>query len=254
MGTDQIKQRRAEWSNLTKPGSGNYLLRTLYEECFSINQNTNQQPPPTHQESAGMTTGGLVSHYYLDGVDQASIEEISSYDFDRTSPQAAVASLTDTKQKELLMEMAVNASFSNLPFKQRATATKFSSLRSLPRVINSNQPWKPRPWTETSGFGLLNLLLSAPEFLAEVEDPKLLEIFDLRPDQKISRAHFLSLAWKRMSYNLIDSSGHFKLYDDGEIKEILAKLLRVRLHPEMQIFFKYFSPSGYINEASVKTD
>jgi hypothetical protein len=90
------------------------------------------------------------------------------------------------------------------------------------------------------------MLHVVPAMVEPVADKELQAKF-VKRDQPIPRAELIVRAWHR-SQALV-SDGHFTSADTPEVLKALKDLLALRTHPEMQVFFKFLSPSGYINQA-----
>lgn len=97
---------------------------------------------------------------------------------------------------------------------------------------------------ETIGYRLLKMLHVTPAMLEPVADKELQARFVNR-DRTIPRAELIVCAWHRPQVLLPD--GYYTSAETPEVTQAVEGLLALRTHSEMQIFYKYLSPSGYIN-------
>lgn len=244
---EQIRKRQQRFATETDLS---YLERFLYEEFFSVNQTPNLNSPEMMQGMPGMTVGGLVSHFYdetvLNGI---PLKDILDLPFFGKQMHEAVASL----------HASVSTNYNSLvaKFVQRVELlstrndTDFRKPRSilpaqrpgntvLADIYKGDSGYQEKyPELDSIGYRLLALLKAEPTFMELVQDKRLLELVGISENQKISRAAFFVRAWKYFQ-------SLFK--PEANKKELLAKMLRIRIYPEMQIFFRYMSPSGIINE------
>jgi len=62
-----------------------------------------------------------------------------------------------------------------------------------------------------------------------------------------TKADLIHRAWGK-SRALLTPDGHYRSDSNThEVRAALADLAALRMHPDMQIFYEYLSPSGYIN-------
>jgi hypothetical protein len=199
-----------------------FFTRRLYEEAFSVNQ----FPKQRFKGSAGVTVGGLVTHCFMRG-----------------SILAVDDRLGDIAQWEELAQ--VNMHNALVAISQNRGEVVSGDLRQIISYISHGID---REYPEIFGFRLLQLLHKVPEMSEIVIDESLLRrYFPDDHDVPVSRTELLYAAWGQ-SRSLLDDSGQYKHELDEEARAALVNLVALRTNPEMQLFFKYLSPSGYLNE------
>ncbi len=216
-----------------------YLRRLLYEETFSVNQNPGSVPEVLFQGVAGMTPGGLISHfaprYISSGVSLEKILTMSEINAPSLGEAINQAKMRDHKDAYNLAEMI---SIIMQPDIFNAYRTPFLSRHILAGSIN--------PVHDNLAFRMLKMFKAAPEMLEHVEDNELQAKFS-RGAGNLSRANLVVRAWEESQVILPD--GFYTGSDAPEVQTAVDNLFALRTHSEMQIFFKYLSPSGYINES-----
>lgn len=90
-----------------------------------------------------------------------------------------------------------------------------------------------------TGYRLLQMLHFAKEMTQPIQEET--------EEFSGSRIKLIGNAWTDAQPLL--PGGSYTSNRSPELDSALAKLLRLRLQPDMQIFFEYLSPSGYINKA-----
>lgn len=219
-----------------------YLHRLLYEEAFSVNQKPGLDPPETIYGVAGMTPGGLISHRYpeydfsaLTVGQAATLPEVEAVTFSDAVKQI---NERDWKMAHQFIDMATQI--------VRPEPLGFPMRRNslLAQKILTGQTVSVE--YETIAFRLLKMLHTAPEMLESVHD-KALQLRFMQADYDLPRAQLLQWAWGRSQPILPD--GYYTSAETPEVKTAVDNLFALRTHPEMQVFFRHLSPSGYMNDA-----
>ena len=233
-----------------------YLARLLYEETFSVNQNPDFTNPPMKMDMCGVTAGGLISHFMFRGSTngvtlESIVEQISQYtfsslkefiaDFKKHNPDNYLNKLSDVL--DVIIKCVENGSIMPRRF----------PLNLKKELIENSNENKSYGAFESIGFRLLAMLCAEPEMLNEVVDENLKTRFKLNPNAEISRAELIIHAWYK-SQAILTKTGTFAYTDQENVKEAIKNLLYLRTHPEMQVFYKFLSPSGYINEKYQKNN
>lgn len=236
------------------PGEGarGYLQRWLYEEAFSVTQfpsETAKSLTPRWPHQGGMTPGGLASHYYLtqrlfSGEGRTMDILVEDIDWSGRNLHEVFSRLEqDGADKSILQ--SVHSALTSM-YAQRGLGGSMVSFRDVLDDYYSDAD----PFLDSISLRLLQMLWSTPEMREEVEDPELVERF---PDNgrtlgKPNRVELLLRAWTA-SQPLLTPEGTYNKSEDPEVLKALNDLLYFRTHPETQVFFRYLSPSGYINAA-----
>ncbi|OGG30534.1 hypothetical protein A3A63_02885 [Candidatus Gottesmanbacteria bacterium RIFCSPLOWO2_01_FULL_46_9] len=82
--------------------------------------------------------------------------------------------------------------------------------------------------------------------MEEIQDSALKELLHIKGDMPLTRAGYVVEAWHHFQ-RFFNDWGFFKDRDENGMKDLVQQFLTIRTHPEMQVFFTYLSPSGYIN-------
>lgn len=233
------------------------LVRGLYAESFSVSQSftasdlshedKDESLNPMNKRqlngSQGITLGGLVSHYTKPYEKAEDFPEIPKEARD-INEALDLLRKKDTPWMELqefvkrIVEIYHRREGIRQGFERRMRDT------TIRRVLEGDTYDN---YIEIVGFRLLALFANNPSMLENVTDEALLTTYGYRPEAKISCAGMFARAWEHAaSLNTFLESGNEELSDLE--KDGLNKLLFLRTHPEMQIFYKFFSPSGGINE------
>lgn len=217
-------------------GDSQYLSRLLYEESYSVNQHPGIDNPPIFQGVPGLTPGGLVSHFYFEGkMNRSTIEDVIVKPLVGNTVSESLQGMDDFWEKMDLLDIVAVCTYARSRF--------HVNLHDLAR--DPSRPYTPN--VDSVGFRLLKMLQAAPEMMEKTTDMQLKETAEVRPyqmDQPTPLTEVLTASWKKFSRLLFEEPAS---YEDPKIKQALSELLFVRTHPKMQIFYKYLSPSGYLN-------
>jgi hypothetical protein len=251
----RILKRKDRFSNETDWA---YLIRLLYEEMFAVNQAPNMTNPPMMGGVPGLTIGGLVSHFYRSRLQNGIlISQILDYNFSgRTMHQAinaikeSDAMQTDSPLRHLRMFMQSVQYLSQR--NDSSPLMNWEVLRSGPIsdqvMIGKSDSYKNRyPELDSVGYRLLALLKKEPSFQVMVQDKDLQKLVGVDETRDINRAELLVVAWHYFQ-RIFKVVGVGITDPTDEVRELVKKMLVFRTHREMAIYFKYFSPSGYLNE------
>lgn len=232
---EQITARKT-WRPSESPAM--YLRRLLYEETFSVNQNPGLTGP-SFSGSAGLTPGGLISHFYQEG----SYSGLTMADI-ATRPE-----LDEETLGQALMRLG--------PERRSGASDLFAVVGYMTnpdrfgRFINPDLVGRyargeiqPPAECDTIGYRLLRMLHVTTEMLEPVADKDLQARF-VNHAHELPRAELIIRAWHRSQALVPD--GSFTTTTNPEINAALDNLLTLRTHPEAQVFYEYLSPSGYIN-------
>lgn len=246
----RILKRKAKMEGVESDPA--YLARLLYEEFFSVNQAPGSFSTPMFKGMPGMTPGGMISHFYMDG----SINGFKTADL-VTSPLNgarlidAVQELKDIDLKKARALISIAAE-STWPVRVGQTFHyRPFNWRTEDQIMlgNGNYP----PDLDSVGYRLLTMLSMNPEMLEPV-DSELLAMFGTNfKNSQMSRASFIIFFWHRCQ-TLMSPQGTYVGMDDEKARKTVEELLVARTHPDLQVFFKYLSPSGYINEVLAKDE
>lgn len=247
-----ILQRSARMSD---ESARQYLQRWLYEGAFSVQQfpygAVKDMAPHNWSQLGGMTTGGLLSHYYLGGDRWGETMNILVEDVDWTGND-----LQDV-YRELQKEGAGKEILKNVLFPLiQMYGQRMQDRISLDGVVSykdilDGSYRKVAPMLDSISLRLLQMLQASPEMRAEVKDDELVERFTQKDHHRSGRpnkAELLLRTWTA-SQPLLTPEGTYNKSEDPEVLKVLNDLLYFRTHPETQVFFRYLSPSGYINAA-----
>lgn len=218
-----------------------YLRRLLYEEAFSVNQRPGLSE--TFQGSAGMTPGGLISHYYPEFIpDGKHLGEVLAM------PELDETSLAEAIRKAKERDFTSAYTLADMIGSLSQQGDIFSGLydRRLGRAILDGRG--NTELYEAVGFRMLKMFRAAPEMLEPVEDQELKSRFGLQIASFLTRAGLMGDAWKKSQAILPE--GYYTHADTPEIQTAVDNLLALRTSEDMQVFFRYLSPSGYIDQAS----
>ncbi|KKT40238.1 hypothetical protein A3K29_02505 [Candidatus Collierbacteria bacterium RIFOXYB2_FULL_46_14] len=245
----EIDQRNNRTDTISRLPPLFALQILLYEECFGVNANPGRKlsdPEISMQDSYAPSPGGLLSHGYPYGTfDGATLESVSQLPFAGDSAKEAVASLSDRNQRRQLAGI-ISRSLYPEDFGPSST---FSDQRRRNTARSLEDP-NVTPRDEANSWALrLVKMVKLATLGNSVKDQSLKDIVYRDSKGEWSLAMYWHLLWKKMSRSLIESdqSSQFKNPYDTEVKKAIGDLLRVRLNPDVQVLFKYISPSGYIN-------
>ena len=224
-----------------------YLMRLLYEEAFSVDQNPGMQVNvPVFQGSFGLVPGGLISHY-MDRQTFDLEKALSLFQASANTREAVKAIPRLPLDQEQVLHTIIRCS-------QRVDAEQLAMLELTSpervrhlchRLLNTDHPYEEL--YDVRGHRLLAMLHATPEMTAPLQDESILVDYPTTPANMPSRAYILQRYWSYFSRTLM-AEHYFREPDDDGVRDAIEELLRFRTHPEMQIFFKYLSPSGYLNE------
>ncbi|OGJ21331.1 MAG: hypothetical protein A3A82_04015 [Candidatus Pacebacteria bacterium RIFCSPLOWO2_01_FULL_47_12] len=236
----QRKQRRGF------EGDWDYLIRLLYEECFSINQNPGVGEPATMHGVAGHTPSGLVSHFFSgNSTGGASISTEVQKDFSGASLQEAVHSLqgklTNRQIEGFLDVVQMCTSRNDVLIQVHRMGYSGSDVIELVRNGQYGKIF------DSIGYRLLAMFKAEPTMLEPIQDLRLKEMLNFRTDRVVSKARFIVKLWGYCQ-SLLYENGAYRYIGESGVREVLTNLLFCRTHPELQCFFRYLSPSGYIND------
>lgn len=281
--TQQIVGRREQYPN--EPIIG-YLVRMLYEESFSVDQNPNAWSLILHKSSAGLTPGGLLSHFAQLGPSEDLQKILSTQPTGNTLQRAYVNWMTDpatgviitdpTRIKEIesnfreLADAVIRITRSrdqgigmdyfringfrildHLKKYFRFTEKDENQEKTPPEQSENENKVIPREDLNSIGFRVIRLLASTPEFLNPVKDREFLTKLGVTHSTPLSVLQVQRMVWSRCQplFGFVGSGREL-----GEVEEnALRLLLEMRFHPEFQVFYRYFSPSGYFNETNENT-
>jgi len=230
-----------------------YAQRTLYEECFSVNQfpsQSNRFPALPHE--TGMTPGGLLSHYYLaNGYGDYDIPQILELGLSGDNFGEAIERWQSETDADWIQTSDLVASLMYMYGQRQAMSGLAGSFGSeygdLARKLAAGEgAGKYLEELDTISFRLIRMLAETPEMMEPVQDEELVRKFSRYGVIEMPRAALLQEVWHSVQ-GLLTPRGTYNT-DDSTLG-LMGDLLRVRLHPEMQVFFRYLSPSGYINAA-----
>lgn len=223
----------------------NYLVRVLYEETFSVNQ----FPEHPYKESNGLTPGGLISHYLcMDTINGVGALDVAKYDLAKETLLEALKNEPDYRRKEALLRFASEITYPwRLGFFNPIGSREFL-------IISRLDKFKPSDELETYGYRLLKMLKGTPELRQPIKDEGLRNFIGLHPSSEMALASGVSSIWHKLGKApgpLFTENGMYKvIFDDEkpsqEVIDALKNLLFVRTHPDLQVIYRYFSPSGYL--------
>lgn len=239
---DQIKQRKSRkppWESELR-----YLSRLLYEEFFSVDQNPGMPTPVIFRGVAGITPGGLISHFYSpNSIGGATLENVVLAAPKTSTLGEAVRTDPDFHNWRNLINTAVECTWPTIIGRANMFRPNFASIE---RKISLGQPYPEQ--LDSVGYRLIRMLVEMPAMMDPIEDVELRKMVNPRfPERPMSKIVFIRKLWEH-SQPLLTDSGTYDDPNKPEVKKILRDLLIARTHPELQIFFRYFSPSGYINQ------
>lgn len=200
---EQIRKRKARKPQLES--KLRYLSRLLYEELFSVNQNPDKTPPILFQGVAGMTPGGLISHFYsLSIINSASVEGVVSTKPKGTTLAEAVANLDNFRQANQLIDIVVECTY---PLRIGVSSVGRPPLGSIHRILSTGG--KYRQEFDSVGFRLIRMLVETPEMMEPIEDIELRKMVNPRfPERSISRAIMIIRLWEH-SQRLLTEHGTY---------------------------------------------
>lgn len=239
---DQIVRHRAQ---PTATDQRLALYRWLYEESFGVNQNPGVANPPQLHGSLGMTPGGLISHGYPNVVSYGghSIPQVARLTaLEQSTVSGAMRQLLEVQGGTARGELTAVAGMVQHITRGRAPSST-GEIFEVARSLSEDTPHDER--YDTVGYRFLKMLHAAPEMTEVVQDKELQARFVMH-DANLTRAELLTRAWRDANRRLPGDS--FPTEYTDEVAGATEQLLALRTHPEMQIFYTYASPSGYVNE------
>lgn len=246
-----------------------YTMRVIYEELFGVNQapgddsvfeddkreDYNPMQSRIYKETTGMTPGGLISHMrYRDSYNNMTLEKAAKMNPRGGNTKSA---LEWFKKDKSIEPHFVGMDF--LEMIQRCTDPRFQKWNFEPRYatgimgphqigeIFTGKRAVPTDW-DTYGYRLIKMIASEPQMMANIKDREFLTTLGYGENANPNGLDILQDSWRR-SRNYYANIGKMSEKDNPKVHDLVKRLLLIRTHPEMQVFFKYISPSGYINEA-----
>jgi hypothetical protein len=246
----EANQRKKRISVLAAASGGDALreLQTqMYEECFGVNATPGVDE--SFRDSVAPTPGGLISHGYprarVNGYD---LEAVARLNFSGEDAKTAVQSLPTMNEREGLAGVLVETLY---PLQFGPGSYMSERQRQITREQLLGDRSKPQGEVTTWALRLVKMVQEEPAMLAAVKDPELLTLAGIRAGSEVTLASYWSMAWRRFSRTQLEENEYGNsVYRDPQNPETAAeigKLIAIRTHPEMQIMFKYLSPSGYLN-------
>jgi len=235
------RRARKDWEE----SDTEYLAKCLYEETYATNADAGKRMPAEQYGSCGITTGGLISHYLRDPI---SLQRMFEFDLDHPSFGACIRSFSSRRDRNQLINVVVTNSYpTNIP--PMDAINEIGRVEpALRRRFEKNPNAEYDEGFDALGFRLLKLLKAKLEFFEPIEDPRLRELCKIEgQDVEITKIKALLRLWRKLSSVLFAGGGYKSGKSDG-FKEAVEELLFLRTHPEMQILYKYLSPSGHLNE------
>lgn len=253
---DELEQKEAYWRKQRQQlylGEDplKYVIRLLYEDCFSVNQQVGSMNPSSFHGSFGLTTGGLLSHYLSPGA--SSFLDI----FTLTEMYGDAETLAEAIQileRENVAPSTMNQFFNAVDAHTKGSNTALIPTRShlphnsflevIEQAMDGKQGYEEIVDTIVSRMvGLIRELhLQQPL----QQDP----LVDDWQDQ--SKAEVIYSAWHAAQVVINRETGTFKSIFDPGVLGTVELLLKIRTHPELQFFFEYYSPSGHLNATKTK--
>jgi hypothetical protein len=236
--SEQIENRkqREDYEDVTA-----YGRRLFYEEAFSVNQSPGVANPPKHTGMPGMTPGGLVSHFYSpirhNGVD---IEQLIAEVPDQGNSLSETVQLIDDRELARILISFCHDFSTTEPWASQVNAFRAEQIFRGGHV---------NPILEGVGFRMIKMFAAEHSMLEQADGDLISHLWDGDLKRLVSRAELLAIAWKQISPVLLPE-GYYTHENNQEIRMADQKLIMLRSHPDMQIFFKYLSPSGYVNDAT----
>ncbi|MBP9700249.1 hypothetical protein KBD71_03115, partial [Candidatus Woesebacteria bacterium] len=284
--SQQIVGRR---ENLPYESDEGYLVRILYEESFSVNQNPGQWVV-LHLSSAGLTPGGLLSHFTYSGpldefmkiiatapsgntleeaykqwmTDPATGEKITDPDrirkIENDCIQLADAIIRITQSRDQMRGFGFNAQ-NGFSIVERLAGRSKAKKKSTTNGVEEERLQDHTPEIHATikthlvpddlnsvGFRVIRLLVITPEFLAPIKDQAFLKKLGVIHSNPVTVMQAHAMVWDRCQ-SLFGFVGSGRAMGEQE-KKALQLLLEMRFHPEFQVFYRFFSPSGYLSEVN----
>jgi hypothetical protein len=189
-----------------------------------------------------MTPGGLISHRYQEGsYDRLTVADVAAQpEIDEETLSQAMVRLGPDWQSGAsgLLSLVDRMTYPNNFGISNPGLAKRYALGEL----------RPPVEYDAVGYRILRMLHIKPEMLEPVEDADLQARFVNRAG-RLARAELFIHAWHRSQVLLPDGYFTASAAPDPNADKAVDNLLALRTHPETQIFYKYLSPSGYINES-----
>lgn len=249
----EVEQRSKRVADLSE--SSNDQLRKmqmcLYEECFGVNSTPGVNKG--FRDSLAPTPGGILSHgapRYI--INKQSLETVSLLEFEGNTARDCVSSLKDFSDKEklayLLAEISAPAVLGSSSY--MSSRGKNSIVDSLLRP-NRQPPEDVTTWA----LRLIKMVKECPELSQTIQDPELKKLIGINPKIETNLINAWSVLWREMSGGLLEQNAsgpvNYKNPNEENTRLMIGRLLKIRLHPETQILFKYISPSGYLNDDKI---
>ena len=217
------------------------LQMCLYEECFGVNASPGINS--TFHESLAPTLGGLISHGHPRAIMSGqTLETVARLNFTGNTAKECVDSLSEYREKDALSNILAEITFPTELGNSMSERLRDNIRRQLGRM-----GIEPREEVTTWALRLVKIVKEAPELTKPLQDPDLKNLLGIKADSERSLLDIWPMLWSQMSRALIMDNGTYKNTDDETVQKSLEKLLKIRLHPETQVLFKYLSPSGYLN-------
>jgi hypothetical protein len=241
---EQIQGRQQQLPGETATG---YARRLLYEACFSTDQDPDMLSASRQPGIGAMTPGGLLSHFYHSfAQNRAASSIVGKHTLHQWSLKQALESIPDAGERNDLLE---GIQFYSQRDPLAPAAIRYSPFK-FERAIVTETPDRESARLERTGYRLMQLFSAEPSMLDQVDPELYKQIIGKEPTAGVSKAEFLGLAWRTIQ-PIITPSGGITHGTDERVTEADRKLILLRSHPDMQVFFKYASPNGYINAAKV---
>ena len=238
--------------------SQSYFIRALYEEMFGVNQapgdetvqkdfeiskdpSSNPEKLRVYQGIMGMTPGGLMSHFaFLGSISGVSLEDAPKLNLKGKTCAEAYPSLNAElgwPNAEPVIDLIYH-------FTTLRDASYMAAHKRQFTIRNIETGKKYPPEYDSIGYRLMLMCHDCPDMIIPVQDEELLRELGFKwaaPKHLVYKR-----VWEvsQVVYDLI-GSGEIKFTEEQH--KAIDRMLKIRTHPEMQVFFKYLSPSGYIN-------
>jgi hypothetical protein len=218
----------------------------LYEECFGVNATpgTNE----SFHESLAPTPGGILSHGYPHVIiNDQTLASVSRLEFIGETAKECVESLADWSKKTILVNFLAEIT-------APTELGDFSSQRIQKEIKQRLLSPNLQPSEEVTNWALrlIKMVKECPEFSKPIQDPELKTLLGFNKERNVNLLDAWPKLWSQMSSSILEQnslgSTVYKDPNNENTKMALERLLKIRLHPETQILFKYLSPSGYLNK------
>ncbi|MBI3887959.1 hypothetical protein HY310_02730 [Candidatus Microgenomates bacterium] len=217
-----------------------YILRTLYEEMFSAEQ-PGINGSPIFKGSHAPTIGGFISHYFPNGtINGVGVETLSRLNLKGENLKQVVAAEQNWKMQQGLVSIS-NA----------IAGGTFVNAGQYDDAVMKGGPYPVE--LDTLGLRYIRLLHKVPQLVSPIADQKLLEFAGYKNlPREIPVFQVVHNLWQKFGYtesDIFDKDGFLRHeWEDNKVINGFQNLLYLRTHPELQVLFKYYSPSGFLNE------